>query len=56
MQIIGRCRRFETFANYALRNGPVTAGRIAPESFRILKVVRIAHPLKMAEHFLMSGL
>ena len=56
MQIIGRCRRFETFANYALRNGPVTAGRIAPESFRILKVVSIAHPLKMAENFLMSGL
>ena len=32
MQIIGGHSRFETFANYALRNGPVAAGRIAPES------------------------
>ena len=32
MQIIGGRRRFEKFANYALRNGPVAAGRIAPES------------------------
>ena len=31
MQIIGGRRRFEKFANYALRNGPVAAGRIAPE-------------------------
>ena len=32
MQIIGSRHRFETFVSYALRNGLVAAGRIAPES------------------------
>ena len=56
MQIIGGHSRFETFANYALRNGPVAAGRIAPESSNFKGIVSLAHPLKKAEQFLMSAL
>ena len=55
MQIIGGRRCFETFANYALRNGPVAAGGLL-QSLQILKVVSLTLPLKMAENFSMSAL
>ena len=55
MQIISGRRCFETFANYALRNGPVAAGGLL-QSLQILKVVSLTLPLKMAENFSMSAL
>ena len=48
MQIIGGRHRFETFTSYALRNGPVAAGSIAPE-FSNFKDSKQSSPSETAE-------